>query len=138
MKVLIILKGLPASGKTTWAKEWVSEGPKNRVRVNRDDIRAMFGNIRHDRLLETIITETLNHLVRDLLSNGYSVVHDNTNLKHHTKHWIDLVKDIGDVEVHVKSFNTPLEECINRDKARENSVGERIIQSMHKRYLNGS
>lgn len=25
---LIILQGLPASGKTTWARKWVNEAPK--------------------------------------------------------------------------------------------------------------
>ena len=35
--------GLPASGKTTYARQWVQEDPKHRVRINRDDIRRMLG-----------------------------------------------------------------------------------------------
>jgi len=38
MKVLI-LKGLPASGKSTYAKELVAKG--NWKRINKDDLRAM-------------------------------------------------------------------------------------------------
>ena len=40
---LIILQGIQGSGKTTWAKNWVKEDPKHRVRFNQDDIRNMFG-----------------------------------------------------------------------------------------------
>lgn len=43
MAKLIITRDLPASGKTTWARSWVAEDPIHRTRVNRDDIRAMFG-----------------------------------------------------------------------------------------------
>ena len=38
MSKLLILKGLPASGKSTYAKELVSKGWK---RVNKDDLRSM-------------------------------------------------------------------------------------------------
>ena len=43
MKRLIICRGLPASGKTTWAKEWAMGDPYHRVRINQDDIRLMLG-----------------------------------------------------------------------------------------------
>jgi len=39
---VIILKGLPASGKTTFARD-LTEGNTDYIRVNRDDIRSMCG-----------------------------------------------------------------------------------------------
>jgi predicted kinase len=39
MGKLILTRGVPASGKSTWAKAWVEEDPLNRVRVNRDNLR---------------------------------------------------------------------------------------------------
>lgn len=39
MSKIIVTRGLPASGKSTWAKAWVAADPANRVRVNRDAIR---------------------------------------------------------------------------------------------------
>jgi len=43
MAKIIICRGIPASGKSTWAKNWVLENPNSRVRFNNDDIRNMLG-----------------------------------------------------------------------------------------------
>lgn len=37
---IIITRGLPASGKSTFAHNWVAEPPHNRVEINRDNTRA--------------------------------------------------------------------------------------------------
>jgi predicted ABC-type ATPase len=41
MTTLYMTKGLPGSGKTTWAKEMVSKSKGSVKRVNKDDLRAM-------------------------------------------------------------------------------------------------
>jgi predicted kinase len=38
---VILCVGIPASGKTTWAKEQVKNGGGKWKRVNKDDLRAM-------------------------------------------------------------------------------------------------
>lgn len=43
MNKIIICRGIPASGKSTWAKQWVLEDPEHRIRINQDDIRNMLG-----------------------------------------------------------------------------------------------
>ena len=40
---LIMTKGLPASGKSTWAKQYLDDNPGTK-RVNKDDLRAMLDN----------------------------------------------------------------------------------------------
>ena len=42
-KKLILTRGIPGSGKSTWAKAWVAENPERRVRLNWDDMRNMMG-----------------------------------------------------------------------------------------------
>lgn len=39
MNTLTITRGLPGSGKSTWAKAWTAADPTCRARVNRDDLR---------------------------------------------------------------------------------------------------
>ena len=41
MQKVILLKGLPASGKSTWAKAVVEQGKGQYKRINKDDLRAI-------------------------------------------------------------------------------------------------
>lgn len=79
MSKLIITRGLPASGKSTWAKQWVLEDPEHRVRINQDDIRLMLGKYwvpKREPLVQHIQEEAL----IEALLKGYDIVIDNTNL----------------------------------------------------------
>ena len=41
MNKIYVTKGLPASGKTTWANEKVSTGEGKIININKDDLRSM-------------------------------------------------------------------------------------------------
>lgn len=133
---VIITKGLPASGKTTFAKEWVANDPENRVRVEKDEIRKdshLFksGSYSHKRGDESIVIAERDRQIRQALSSGKSVVSSDTNLvqKHITK-ITNIAKEHG-AEVEVKSFlDVPLSTVIERDSKREDSVGEQVIRRM--------
>ena len=43
MKRIILTRGIPASGKSTWAKQEVLKDPEYSIRINRDDLRNMCG-----------------------------------------------------------------------------------------------
>lgn len=43
MKRIILTRGIPASGKSIWAKQEVLKDPEHSVRINRDDLRNMSG-----------------------------------------------------------------------------------------------
>ena len=43
IKKIILTRGIPGSGKSTWAKAWVAESPETRIRLNWDDMRNMLG-----------------------------------------------------------------------------------------------
>lgn len=125
-----MLKGLPASGKSTYAKELIAKGWK---RVNKDDLRSMVDDGKWSKEKEKEIVRSEVMLVDSLLTDGFNVVVDDTNF-----HYEEMWKEIADkynFEFEVKYFDVPLQECIKRDAKRgDKSVGEKVIFRMWERY----
>lgn len=129
-----MLKGLPASGKSTYAKELVTKD-HNWVRVNKDNLRAMMNNGEFSRKLEEQIVITERELAENALKLGKNVVIDDTNFNlTHERYFMQLAKYYK-AEFEIKFFDTPLEECIKRDNKRPNGVGETVIRRMYNQYL---
>lgn len=130
---LIICSGLPASGKTTWAKEWVAVDPAHRARVNKDDLRAMI----HDGVYLGADTEERINLARDTLIHALllarvAVVCDDTNLKADLiKHLIRIGRFTNAEVMTVTFHHVSVEECLRRDALREKPVGEEAIRRLH-------
>lgn len=132
---LLILQGLPGSGKSHFAKKYAQENP-NFIRVNRDDLRNMRGRYWLPKQ-EDLITELENAAIMIAFENKYSVILDATNLNEaRTKEKIKIFESLGyKFTVEYMKFNTPIEKCIENDLKRENSVGHKVIQDMYNRYL---
>lgn len=137
MATLTITRGLPGSGKTTWAK-----AQPRAVRVNRDELRRMLhGGWTGDSWAEKQITTAQRAAIEALLNSGVNVISDDTNLRS------KVVKDLADLaancdaRVEIVDFtNVSLDTCIQRDAERQEGerVGETVIRRMHERYLAGS
>lgn len=133
--MLKVTRGLPGCGKSTYAKAWVAEDPENRIRVNRDDIRAMAGFWPvGNREQEDLVTKIEEASVRAGLKQGKGVIVDATHLRaRHLRRWYDF-----DADVEVIDFPVAPEECGNRDAERRAkggaSVGRDVIFSMAKQY----
>lgn len=130
---IILLKGLPASGKSTWAKDFVLKNP-DYVRINRDDLRHMSG-IYWLPKREDYITDLEQSAVLSALKRGFNVILDATNLNPKVKYWVEKFAGLHDSEVEEMIFDTPVEVCIERDKDRENPVGKDVILGMYKKYF---
>lgn len=132
---LIMCKGLPASGKSTWAKEYIKKSG-NTKRINKDDLRAMLDDGKWSRTNEKFVLDIRDTLIWEAFKAGFNVVVDDTNLAE--KHKINLKKiaDEFGAEFEVKDFTdvTP-EVCIARDLKRPNSVGEKVIRQMYNQFL---
>ena len=127
---LVLMIGLPASGKSTAAKAWVAEDPDGRIRVNWDELRlARYGpdwifNRKDEDAMKAAARET----VIAALKAGYSVVVDNTNLSRHVRaSWRQLATDLG-ADYAEEDISTNREECIRRDRLRP--VGQRVGQAV--------
>lgn len=142
MRMMIVLKGLPGSGKSTVAAAIVASDPKRWLRINRDDMRVMavgHGNDPYNssgrELREKMLRDAKDELVRLAFNAGYDVVLDDTHLVPQTlKRLHELAASVGDVELVEKGINVPLEECIRRDSLRPkpHCVGEKVIRDMAK------
>lgn len=135
MPVLIITRGLPASGKSTAAKAWVAEDPNTRARVNRDDLRFMAFDAPFLPFVgEEAITSIQRASIKALLASGFDVIADDTNLRpKYVREWAKFAASCG-AEFEVREFEIDPEEAIRRDAARERTVGERVIRMMVEKY----
>jgi predicted kinase len=135
MKRLILLKGLPACGKSTYAKKLLNEEGGKYKRINKDDLRAMFDNNQWTKSNEKFVLRMRDQLVLAALEEGKHVIVDDTNL--HPRHELrlsELVKGKAVLEIVDMTDVTP-EVCIERDLKRQNSVGSKVIWSMFNQFL---
>ncbi|QIN94709.1 ATPase [Streptomyces phage Muntaha] len=134
MLELILTRGIPASGKSTFAKAWVLAG-KNRVRINRDDIRMQLFN-KEFGVNEDAVTAVEDAMVEAALKAGNSVIVDDCNIM---KRYINRLAAIGHrygAQVMVKQFDIPVETALERNAQRDRVVPESVIRDMHKRLNN--
>jgi predicted kinase len=141
MSTLTITRGLPGSGKTTRAREWVAENRANRARVNRDDLRSMLDyRVFEKGITEPRIIAARDALILGLLGKGLDVICDDTNLPQRTARDLARLAKRAKAELAVLDYtDVPVETCIERDAARNDKapVGETVIRDMHQRYLRG-
>ena len=144
MSKFIICRGLPASGKSTWAKQWVLEDSEHRIRINQDDIRLMLGKYWVPSR-EKLVQEIQFNAIIEALNRKFDVVIDNTNLNNKVLDQFNrLIRTFEDYEIEYKDFfDTPLSVCIERDKNRDLQVTEKVIRSFYNNYkdkypLNGN
>ncbi len=131
MSKLLVLKGLPASGKSTYAKELVAKGWK---RVNKDDLRAMIDASKWSKQSEMFIKYAEIDISKRYLKEGYNVVVDDTNFGYEEM-WFKIAEEYK-AEFEVKFFDTSFIECIERDAKRgDKSVGKKVINRMYQQYL---
>nr|DAN17734.1 MAG TPA: polynucleotide kinase [Caudoviricetes sp.] len=132
--VIILVRGIQGSGKTTLAKNLVKYDNKL-VRINRDDIRAMLCT-EWSYAFESIVIKMQLSMVKAALDKGYSVVIDDvSNLNEKTIN--RLKQTFPNTEIQLKDICllTDINECIRRDALRENPIGEKVIRETYNRYI---
>lgn len=139
MKTVTILKGLPASGKSTWAREQVLAKPGSVKRVNKDELRQMLDCGHWSKSNEKFVLNLRDSIIADALIDGKHVIVDDTNLDPKHEETIRSIAKAGrDIKVIINDsfLQVPIDVCIERDAARgDKSVGEKVIRDMAARYL---
>lgn len=147
MQKVIILQGIPASGKSTWAREQALARPKEVVIVNRDAIRDSLGKYWVPER-ESLVTKIENAYITSAIESGYDVIIDATNFNPtFLRNLMKLIQDKKDalkIELHieVKRFDISLESAIWRDRIRGlkggRKVGKKVITGFYERYITNS
>lgn len=133
MPTLYIYRGIPASGKSTEATRFVAQNPGT-IRINRDDLRmSMFG--KYWDVDEQAVSMMQQAMMVQAMRKRWDIVSDNTNLRAaYVKPQMVLAQKWG-YEVVFKDFPVSLNDAIMRDRAREKSVGEKVIRAFYDRFL---
>lgn len=140
MKKVIMMRGLPGSGKSTYAKSLLAETPNAYKRINRDELRAMFDNSHWSKGNEKYVKQVRDLLIIKALEEGKHVIVDDTNLatsnETHIRQMVEAFNKANNdsVQVELVEFDTPLEECIARDAKRPKPVGAKRIREMHRQH----
>ena len=129
---LIILCGIPGSGKTVYSKEYIKTH-SNIIHLSSDQIRAeLYG----DESIQGNPGEVFSLMQKRAvaaLNDGYDVLYDATNITRK-----DRASIIGAcpkfTKIECRIIWAPIEECIKRDAERERTVGKEIIDRMLKRF----
>lgn len=132
MKKIILLVGIPGSGKTTLAERLTNKGF---VCLNADSIREeLWGNAIDQRDPQKVFAKFFKQL-EDILKQGKDIVIDNTNLNFkHRKQIIDRADRAGYTDVQLWLLDTPLDLCLERNKSRERIVKEDVIANMYMEF----
>jgi predicted kinase len=131
---VIVLRGLPASGKSTWAKDFIDRNP-GWLRVNKDDLRAMMHNSKWTKDNERQILIARDALIVAALNDGYSVIVDDTNFASHHITTIQKIASEFEAAFEVKDFDVSLSECLERNGKRMPRVPDHVIHDMYNRYV---
>jgi predicted kinase len=138
---LIITRGLPGSGKTTRALQWIAAQPGRRARVNRDDLRRMLHGRRLGTNAQEAMVTVLQHVgVRAMLERGWDVIADDTNLTQHAiDQWRNLAGQAGATLTVWDHSGVDVDECVRRDAGRDGDarVGGPVIRGLHLQHLVG-
>jgi len=134
MPKLLLLKGLPASGKSIKAKE-IMEASGNFVRINYDLMREMLHFNKFSQIHEGITQSLARSLVRELLNTAHNVIIDNCNLSEkHRIIWSTIAKDCRATFEVIDLTDVPWMTCVARDRMRDHPVGDHVIMKMALQY----
>lgn len=135
MKKVLILQGLPASGKSSYARELLLKEPGRWVRTNKDLLREMAHASHWSPANEKFICNVRDQIILMALEEGKHVIIDDTNFGRNIEDIKALVKGKAEVKINDSFLQVPVEECIKRDLKRLNSVGKEVIMKMYNQFV---
>ena len=130
---ILVLQGVPASGKSTFARSLVLKD-KSYVIVSRDAIREARGDYwipEH----EDYISDIEEFEIRSAIKHNLNPIIDATNLNPKTiAKWKNLAEELN-VSIEFKMFEIDFATALERDSKRERSVGKKVLERFFRNYF---
>lgn len=126
---LVVLVGLPGSGKSTWAKQYAANCEKILL-VSSDAIREELWGSEEIQGNPKVIFAEMQRRTEEALKSGKTVVYDATNIERKFRKELPRQYRQYASTIVCVVFNTPLEECIKRNTQRTRHVPESVIRKM--------
>lgn len=125
---VVVLVGLPASGKSTWVAE------QGVVAISSDELRRWLRDDATDQTIHRIVFRLMRDFVRLRISLGAPVTYvDATNLtRQHRRPFVKIAEHMG-CACEAVFFDVPLDECLRRNEQRTRQVPPEAIRAMAER-----
>jgi len=130
---IILMVGLPRSGKSTWIKT----NQNNHVVVSPDRIRKVVFGTQFFLPVEPFVWATAKSMARLLLEQGKSIIVDATNLSQGERWQWQGIADEYNADIRCVVFETPIEECLRRNETCpiDEKVPVEVIERMNCNYF---
>lgn len=134
MPNFIMLVGIPAVGKDTWAREYIEKHPYTVIHSS-DDIREeLYGDASHQGSPIKVFEQMRSRTLRDLRA-GKDVIYNATNIKYKDrKSILSQLKKIDNLTCYCKIFVAPVEVCKERNAKRDRAVPDFVYDRMLKSF----
>lgn len=124
---MILLIGIPGSGKSTWAKA------QGCTILSSDEMRLVLSGDETNQNIHGKVFGAMRHLLRTRLEIGSSpTILDATNLRRRDRrNWLRLIARY-DAIAEAVHFDIPLDLALKRNRNRQRIVPEEVIEQMFK------
>ena len=125
---IVVLVGLPGSGKTTWVRD------RGYAVLSSDDIRGRLSDDVTNQNIHGRVFSTVRYLLRHRLAlrRPYTYI-DATSLTRKERRPYVKIAESYDSDIEAVFFDVPVEVCQERNRARSRIVPEAAIQEMARR-----
>lgn len=129
---LILLVGVPGSGKTTYAKNYIEQN-SNIVHLSSDAIRKELYGDENIQGNPGDVFSLMQKRAVQALNDGQNVIYDATNITRKDRQGIiSVCPKFIKIEAHI--IWALIETCIEQDASRDRTVGKEVIDRMLKRF----
>ena len=129
---MVIMVGLPGSGKTTAVLKLTTSEPGKWYRVNYDELRRLDPNWKWTPQNEKRMQQDAVDLAKEAARHGLNIIVDNTNVSTRAREkWVRLAEELG-ITWRFEVLRPTLSSCMDNDAKRpaNERVGRAVIERM--------